>query len=43
MRGDDPETLTVEYLTHGGEVQSETYWDFGLPRLLETIEKWNVL
>ena len=34
---------TVEYLTHGGEVQSEIYWDFGLPRLLETAEKWNVL
>lgn len=33
----------VEYLTHGGEVLSEIYWDFGQPRLLETAEKWNVL
>lgn len=40
--GDDPEMLTIEYLTHGGEVLSEIYWDFGLPRLLETAEKWNV-
>lgn len=39
--GDDSEMLTVEYLTHGGEVQSKTYWDFGLPRLLETAEKWS--
>lgn len=40
--GDDPETLTIEYLTHGGEVRSKIYWDFGLPCLLETAEKWNV-
>lgn len=40
--GSDSEYLTVEYLTHGGEVRSETYWDFGLPCLLETAEKWNV-
>ena len=31
--GPDPETLTIEYLTHGGEVKSETYWDFGLPSI----------
>lgn len=39
--GDDPETLTISYRTRKGEEYGETYWDFGLPQVLEALDKWD--
>lgn len=39
--GDDPETLIISYRTRKGEEYGETYWDFGLPQVLEALDKWD--
>lgn len=39
--GDDPEMLTIIYETKGGKQYGESYDYFGLPNLLETLDKWD--
>lgn len=39
--GDDPEMLTIIYETKEGKQYGQTYDYFGLPNLLETLDKWD--
>jgi hypothetical protein len=39
--GDDPEMMTIIYETKGGKQYGQTYDYFGLPNLLETLDKWD--
>lgn len=41
--GDDPETLTISYRTRTGKENAEIYWYFGLPQVLEALDKWDEL
>ena len=39
--GDDPEMLTIVFETKSGERYSEYYDYFGLPNILEALDKWD--
>ena len=39
--GDEPEMLTIGYVTRNGREGSETYDYFGLPRVLEALDEWD--
>lgn len=39
--GDDPEMLTIAFETKSGERYSEYYDYFGLPNILEALDKWD--
>lgn len=39
--GDDPEMMTIIYETKGGKQYGQSYDYFGLPNLLETLDKWD--
>lgn len=39
--GDDPEMLTIAFETKNGERHSQYYDYFGLPNILEALDKWN--
>lgn len=39
--GDEPEMLTIGYVTRNGREGGETYDYFGLPRVLEALDEWD--
>lgn len=39
--GDDPEMLTIAFETKSGECYSQYYDYFGLPNILEALDKWD--
>lgn len=39
--GDDPEMLTIAFETKSGERYSQYYDYFGLPNILEALDKWD--
>lgn len=39
--GDDPEMLTIAFETKNGEHYSQYYDYFGLPNILEALDKWD--